>query len=131
MPVEKNAWVEATKTLGLPTVFLGVIVYMIWIAGSWAGESVVMPLFEKQMKFIDKAAEMTEEMNSTTQIINKTLEAHGQHAIESLKVCHDIRQTGLETKVDVKEISTSHTQMLDVLKNIDENTKPLRDGMPR
>jgi hypothetical protein len=131
MPTEKNPWVESVKALGLPTVFLGVVVYMIWTAGSWAGETVIVPLFEKQMKFIDRASEMTEEMNSTTKIINKTLEAHGQHAVESLKTCHDIRETGLETHSDVKEVKTSSGQMLDVLKNIDENTKPLRDGMPR
>ena len=130
MAVEKNPWVEAVKTLGLPTVFLGVVVYMIWSAGSWAGETVVVPLFKKQMEFIDQASHMTEEMNTTTKIINKTLEAHGEHAIESLKTCRDIRETGLETKVEVKEIKTSHGQILDVLKNIDENTKPLRQGMP-
>jgi hypothetical protein len=49
MAIEKNPWVEATKSLGLPTVFLGVVLYMIWSAGGWAGETVVVPLFKKQI----------------------------------------------------------------------------------
>jgi hypothetical protein len=130
MPDEKPPWyMGAIDKYGFPTVFLVVFLYMIWSAGSWAGETVVVPLFQKQMQFIDKASEMTEEMNSTTKIINKTLEAHGQHAIESLKTCHDIRETGLETQTEVKEIRANHGQIVEVLQNIDENTKPLREGV--
>lgn len=127
----KPPWYAAAfEKYGLPTVFLGVVVYMIWQAGSWAGSTVIVPIFNKQMLFIDKAATMTEEMHRTTSIINKTLEAHGQHAVESLKVCHDIKDTVNDTNVEVKVMKQSHDQIVDVLKSIDENTRPLRTGMP-
>ena len=132
MAVEKNIWVESTKTLGLPTVFLGVIVYMIWSAGSWAGSTVVIPIFNKQMEFIEQASEMASEMNRTTSLINKTLEAHGQHAIESLKTCSDVKAITLETQGEVKAMKANNDQIIKVLESIDENTKPLRTGgMPQ
>jgi len=131
MVAEKSPWyMAAFEKYGISTTFLVVVLYMIWTAGSWAGETVVLPLFNKQMQFIDKASEMTEEMNSTTKIINKTLEAHGQHAIENLKTCTSIRETGLETNGAVKEIHGNHTKIIDVLEEINENTKPLRQVMP-
>jgi hypothetical protein len=130
MAVDKNPWVESVKSLGVPTVFSCAFMYAIWCAGSWAGETVIVPLFKKQMDFIDQASKMTDEMNQTTRIINQTLEAHGQHAIESLKTCQDIRETGLKTNGTVEVIHSNNDQILNVLKNIDENTKPLRHGMP-
>lgn len=128
----RYGWVvEAVKSLGLPTIFLGVVLYMLWCAGSWAGQTVIVPIFNKQMEFIDEASKMTVEMNSTTQLINKTLESHGQHAIENLKTCSQINQTVEETKGEIKVMKANHDQILGVLKSIDENTKPLREGMPR
>ena len=104
---------------------------MIWTAGGWAGSTVIIPIFNKQMEFIDKASKMAEEMNRTTGLINKTIEAHGQHAIENLKMCREIERVVLETQGDIKSMKTSQDQTLGVLKSIDENTKPLRHGMPQ
>lgn len=124
-------WFGAAKSLGLPTCFLVALLYMIWSAASWAGEQVVIPLFKKQMEFIDSASKMTEEINSTTTIINKTLEAHGQHAIESLKTCNEIKSLSIENGDRIDTVRENHNQILGVLKNIDENTRPLKEHMPQ
>ena len=123
-------WIDAVKTLGVPTSFLIAVTYMIWSAGSWAGTTVVVPIFQKQMEFIEKASSMTEEMNRTTSLINKTLEAHGQHAIENLKTCQRVEEIAAETQTDVKVLTKSHDQILGVLQSIDANTKPLRTAGP-
>lgn len=120
-------WVGHAKSLGLPTIFLGVLMYMIWTAGTWAGTTIIVPIFNKQMEFIDKASAMTEEMNRTTGLINKTLEGHSQHAVETLKFCQHIDSTTSTTDSEVKIMQKSHDQMLGVLKDIEENTKPLRE----
>lgn len=129
---QKYGWaVEAVKSLGLPTIFLGIVLYMLWSAGSWAGKTIIVPIFQKQMEFIDQASQMTTEMNTTTQLINRTLESHGQHAIESLKTCNEINKTVEETQTEIKVMRANHDQVLSVLKSIDENTRTLRSGMPQ
>lgn len=124
-------WAGLIKSLGLPTCFLIALLYMIWQAATWAGEQVVIPLFKKQMEFIDQASEMTREINSTTTLINKTLEAHGQHAIESLKTCNEIKSLSIEHGDRIDTVRENHNQILGVLKNIDENTRPLKEHMPQ
>lgn len=123
--------VEAVKSLGLPTVFLGIIVYMIWTAGSWAAATIIVPLFEKQMAFIDEASQMTREMTSVTAAINTTLKASGAHSIENLKISNEVKTVTSDTNSTIKMVQKSNDQILDVLKNIESNTQPLREGMPR
>ena len=123
-------WMEAIKTLGLPTAFLCVIVYMIWSAGTWAGTAIVFPLFQKQMDFIDQASEMTKSMEVTMSKIDGTLSAHGEHALESLKICSEIRnvcaETAGETKLNSERIRVGNQELIGVLKKIEENTSPTR-----
>ncbi len=127
--LEKEApwWIGAVKSLGLPTCFLMALLYMIWTAATWAGDTVVVPLFKKQMEFIDEASKMTSEINNATIVINKTLEAHGQHAIESLKTCNEIRSVVVENGDRIDTVREDNEKVLDVLKSINENTKPLKD----
>lgn len=132
MDPEKPPWyMDAIRTLGLPTVFLCALLYGIWTAGSWAASTIIVPLFEKQMEFIDEASQMTREMTAVTSAINTTLNASGQHSIENLKVGNEIKTVTLETNGNVKAMQESQNQILDVLKNIEANTQSLRDGMPR
>lgn len=122
-------WMDAVKTLGLPTLFLGVVTYMVWSAGIWAGKEVVIPIFNKQVAFIDEATKMTNEMTATTVQINKTLEAHGQHAIEALRITaeiHDeVKESGAETKMNGERLKGLQESMLKTLEDIERNTKPL------
>lgn len=130
--MDKPPWyIEVIKTLGLPTAFSCIFLYGIWTAGSWAASVIIVPLFDKQMKFIDEASEMTREMTAVTSAINTTLRASGEHSIENLKVCNEIKTVTMETNGNVKAMQESQDQILDVLKNIETNTQPLRDGMPR
>jgi len=60
---DKTHWiVGAVKTVGVPTVFLGILLYMIYASGRWAGIEVVVPLFKKQTEFIDRTAAVVEEI---------------------------------------------------------------------
>ena len=60
---DKAHWiVGAVKTVGVPTVFLGILLYMIYSSGRWAGIEVVVPLFKKQTEFIDRTAAVVEEI---------------------------------------------------------------------
>lgn len=123
-------WVGAINKAGIPTGVLAVVLWLLYCGGVWTGNTIIVPLFERQVKFMDETSEMIQEQTRTSGLINKTLEAHGQHAIDNLKTCYEIKSTGLETHGGVKAMQLSHEQVLNVLKSIDENTKPLRTGMP-
>lgn len=122
-------WMDAVKTLGLPTMFLGVITYMVWSAGIWAGQTVVIPLFNKQVAFIDEATKMTQGMTSSTQIISKTLEAQGEHALEVLRISQEIQSTvkdaKSQTEINGERLRGLNDSMLKTLEKIEKNTQPI------
>lgn len=122
-------WMEAVKTLGLPTVFLGVMTYMVWSAGVWTGQNVVMPLFTKQIAFIDEATKATQSMTSSTEIISKTLEAQGEHTIQALKIAQEIHNTVKDAKsqtdINWERLKVINDSMLKTLEKIEKNTQPL------
>lgn len=129
-PVEKPPWwMDAVKTLGLPTMFLGVMTYMVWSAGIWAGQTVVIPLFNKQVAFIDEATKMTQGMTSSTQIISKTLEAQGEHALEVLRISQEIQSTvkdaKSQTEINGERLRGLNDSMLKTLEKIEKNTQPI------
>lgn len=128
--VEKPPWwMDAVKTLGLPTLFLGVMTYAVWSAGIWAGQTIVVPLFNKQIAFIDEATKMTQGMASSTQLISKTLEAQGQHAIEVLKLSQDIhnsvKDAKAQTDLNGERLKVINDSMLKTLEKIERNTQPI------
>lgn len=120
---------DAVKTLGLPTMFLGVMTYMVWSAGIWAGQTVVIPLFNKQVAFIDEATKMTQGMTSSTQIISKTLEAQGEHALEVLRISQEIQSTvkdaKSQTEINGERLRGLNDSMLKTLEKIEKNTQPI------
>lgn len=120
-------WVQHAKSLGLPSCVLIALIYMIWAAGVWVGSTIVVPLFERQMLFIDEASKMTKEMSQSAASINKAIEAQSHHAIEAMQSCRRIEDTTTSTNSDVRVMQKSHDQMIGVLKDIEENTKPLRE----
>lgn len=137
----KKIWIlDAIKGLGLPTVFLGVVLYMIWVAGSWAGAEVVMPLFKKQMAFIDKASEITENMSKAISKIEQTLEDHSDDnkmviieinkSSDELSKSHEeiqsviTSQSGILQKIanDAEVNAKNNSEQTAVLKKIEQNT---------
>ena len=94
--------IKLAKQLGLPTVFLLILLYFIYQAGTWIAQSIAMPLFEKQTKFIDKATDMMSDMSDTLR---------------------DNQTTSLRTQSDVDALSEVLKQQTEVLKSIDNTLK--------
>jgi len=137
MPAEstKAPWyVDAIKTLGLPTCFLAVVLYMIWTAGTWVGTEIVYPLFERQTRMIDEVQGMVGTMEESMRSISKTLDAHGEHAIESLKVCNETKESAQSNgaKLDIlsERVTNSNEKIIGVLEKIEQNTVPIRELRP-
>lgn len=116
-------WMDAIKTLGLPTAFLMVLLYMIWSAGTWTGTNVVMPLFQKQTEFIQSAAEMTTKVSANVEIINKTLHAHSEHSVETLRIASETKDLVIQNGNAVRNIADTNNEVVGVLKKIEANTK--------
>lgn len=127
---------DAIKTLGVPTVFLFCVLYMLWVSGQWAGTTILLPLYQKQSEFIDSATTMTNKMAVATDEINRTLKAHGEHAIESLRICNELHEASEQHSQKVSEfhemiraqIETNkdhQKNVLDVLKKIETNTESM------
>lgn len=131
--VESKApwYVESVKSLGLPTCFLAALLYMLWTAGTWAGTTIVFPLFDKQIKMIDEVSGMIRTMEGSMESINDTLKAHGDHAIESLKVCNEARECSISNgaKLDVltERVTNSNEKVIGVLEKIERNTGSIKD----
>jgi len=138
---EPTKWiVNSVKSLGLPTVFLGIITYMIWVSGGWAAENVVMPLFRKQMSFIDEASAMTKQMTETTKQIETMIKEQSKdtgNAVnevvknrEAVVANRQIFQTTADEQATIlKRIAAdselnakSNAEQISVLKKIEENT---------
>ena len=143
-PSAKAPWyIDAVKTLGVPTVFLFCVLYMLWVSGQWAGTTILLPLYQKQSQFIESATKMTEKMMVTTDEINRTLKAHGENAVENLRVtnslhkatetctsaiidCHKQVQASQDLIREQAETNKEHQKnVLDVLKKIETNTESM------
>lgn len=94
--------VKLAKTLGLPTVFLLILLYFIYQAGTWMAHSIAVPLFEKQTKFIDEATDMMSDMSDTLK---------------------ENQATNLRTQTDVDALRSALQQQTEVLKSIDQTLK--------
>ena len=88
-------WLDAVKSLGLPTVFLGIICYMLFEAGTWTATEVVYPLFKQQSEFIANANGVMKSIERTTEDIAKTINADGAHTIEILKAQQTLQESVL------------------------------------
>ena len=98
-------WVETIKTLGLPTVFLVVIVFMLWRGGKWASTEVIMPLFQRQMVFIDTATKtLTDTQEAATEVKEGQEQGHA-----SLKTISDA----------ITELSADTKRVIDMLKDVE------------
>lgn len=143
-PSARAPWyLDAVKTLGVPTVFLFCVLYMLWVSGQWAGTTILLPLYQKQSQFIDSATSMTEKMAVTTEEINRTLKAHGEHAVENLRLSnalHTATESCTKAVIDCQsqvkanqdlikaqmDSNKEHQKnVLDVLKKIETNTESM------
>ena len=62
---EKTDWrIKAIKELGLPVCLLAVMIAGLWYGGSWTGNQIVLPLFNRQIQFIDSTDSAMRDMVS-------------------------------------------------------------------
>jgi hypothetical protein len=103
LELKEEPWqIKLAKQLGLPTMFLLILLYFIYQAGTWIAHSIAMPLFEKQTKFIDEATSMMSDMSDT---LNQN------------------QATNLRTQTDVDALRSALEEQTDVLKSIDQTLK--------
>ena len=126
-PEEKAPWwMEAIKTLGLPTVFLLAIVYMLWSAGRWAGSVIIYPLFEHQTKMIDNVDGMVNATIQSMKSIEQSLKANNEQCIETMKTVNEsarvISSNGVKMDILIESIRMEREKLLGVLGEIEENT---------
>ena len=112
---DKTHWiVGAVKTVGVPTVFLGILLYMIYSSGRWAGVEVVMPMFKKQAEFIDRTATVVEEIKDA--VVDDTGERN--------EILKQAAANHKELEVNRELIRSSSEEQTILLKEIADNTKP-------
>jgi len=88
-------WVEAIKSLGVPTAFLCIVTYMIWSAGKWASSEVVMPLVRRQMEFIDTATRTLDDTQKAAAAVQQ-VQIHG--AVNLKRIDDATLQIAIDTK---------------------------------
>ncbi len=94
--------IKAAQRFGLPTVFLCVLLWFIYCAGTWMAQQIAMPLFQKQTLFIDKATDMMSDMSDTLR---------------------ENQTTNLSTQSDVDLLKSALQQQTEVLRSIDNTLK--------
>jgi len=111
-------WLDVVKTLGMPTAFLGIVIYMIWAAGKWTSAEVVMPLVKRQMEFIDTATKTLEDTRLAAAAVQQ-VQIHG--AVNLKRIDDQTLQIGIDTK-----------RIIEMVKDIDyylkTNEKPKPGG---
>lgn len=127
-------YIDFIKTQGIPTAFLGGVVFMLWTAGSWAGTNVIYPLFEKQTKFLDTLEDVVKNMDASIEKINDTLDEHGEHAAETMKSSRVAQDAAVANsqKLDILsgKINAANEKIIGVLEKIEQNTGPIRELRP-
>ena len=115
-------WAEIVKSLGVPTVFLGVLIYMIWGAGTWLGTTVVVPMYSKQVAMIDEVSNLVRTMEDNIEGINRTLLAFQEHSIETLRVANQTSQDAASNGVKIDELARTNVKLIELLEKIEKNT---------
>ena len=93
----KHWALDSIKSLGLPTVFVAVLLYLIVSAGKWAATDVIKPLVERQMTFIDTATKTLTDTQLTAAELH-----HGQaKGFDDLK---RISEATVQLTADTKRI---------------------------
>lgn len=94
--VEKEPWwMNVIKQLGLPTVLLLIIMYGAWQSAVWFGQTILVPLTERQMTFINQVDESVQKITS---IVEEHQKNNGLIARELESINTGIRGLNDETK---------------------------------
>ena len=94
--IEKEPWwMTVTKQLGLPTVLLLIMVYGVYQAAMWFGTTILVPLTERQMTFINQVDESVQKI---TTIVEDHQKNNGLIARELEAINAGIKTMNQETK---------------------------------
>lgn len=94
--VEKEPWwMNVIKQLGLPTVLLLLLMYGAWQAAIWFGQTILVPLTERQMTFINQVDESVQKI---TTIVEEHQKNNGLIARELEAINTGIKGLNDETK---------------------------------
>jgi hypothetical protein len=123
--------VDVIQKLGFPTVFSCAILWMLWRGCSWLGTEVLLPLYNKQVVFIESATAMTGSMQVTTTEMNATLSTYGKtledqvHTYEAIVDATEVNTELIRQNQDLlKKLTNDSSKQLDVLERIENNTDP-------
>ena len=127
-------WMDSIKTLGLPTILLLALGYGLWTSLQWYADKILVPQQASQKQYIEKASQLMDQLAVSTAETSVKIGGQSEHTTEILHNTARIKDTTDNTNAELKlqgERSKAVTEkMLHVLQNIEENTKPLREGMP-
>jgi hypothetical protein len=94
--IEKEPWwMTVTKQLGLPTVLLLIMVYGVYQSAIWFGTTILVPLTERQMAFINQVDESVQKI---TTIVEEHQKNNGLIARELEAINAGIKTMNQETK---------------------------------
>jgi hypothetical protein len=94
--VEKEPWwMNVIKQLGLPTLLLLVMVYGVYQCAVWFGTTILVPLTERQLIFINQ---VDESVKKITEIIDQHKKNNGMIAEELEAISTGIQTMNVETK---------------------------------
>lgn len=66
-------WIDVVKIAGVPTAFVGAILWAIVRAGRWLGEHVLQPLVAKHLEVMDSMTRTSESVADAQKSIGETL----------------------------------------------------------
>ena len=91
-------WIKVFRELGLPVAIICVMGYGGWHAVTWFGNSIALPMFQRQMIFIDEVQKATQDIASAVQQGEKSraemaghLQAMSETAKEQTSVLEEIK----------------------------------------
>jgi hypothetical protein len=94
--IEKEPWwMTVTKQLGLPTVLLLIMVYGVYQSAIWFGTTILVPLTERQLTFINQVDESVQKI---TTIVEDHQKNNGLIARELEAINAGIKTMNQETK---------------------------------
>lgn len=99
-------YVGLLQQLGLPTAILCVMIYGLWTGFSWFGNEIAIPMFQRQMRFIDSVEDSVKEIRAAS-VVTAKLQGEFLKAVQ-------------ENAISIKENSGSIREIQSILKKVND-----------
>jgi len=80
-------WVDVASKLGVPVAILAAMLYGIYKSGKFLAEKIAVPLFERQVHFMDTTAACLSQQTETCSLIRSNLQDIAKKQDEHFKIC--------------------------------------------